>query len=147
MRTVSFVPVLEAAILADNDVFFVPTQVPGCFKPGEPAKLISVTVNDLDDQGTDFDLYFFNASATLGTLNAAISINDTDAAKLLGQVVITAAANGTDMINSWLFVKTLDEGILMTPADGSTSLWVAGVVRSGTPDYTASGFKITLGFE
>lgn len=147
MRTIDFVPVLETSILADNDVFFIPIQVPGVFKAGQPAKLISVQVVDTDDQGTDFDLYFFNASATLGTLNAGITINDTDAAKALGQVVITAAANGTDMINSWLFVKTLDEGIVMTPADGSTSLWVGGVVRSGTPTYTASGMKIKLGFE
>ena len=147
MRTIDFVPVLETNILADNDVFFIPIEVPGCFKVGEPAKLISVQVLDTDDQGTDFDLYFFNASATLGTLNAAVSISDTDAAKLIGQAVITAAANGTDLINSWLFVKTFDEGILMKPVDGGTSVWVGGVVRSGTPTYTASGFKIKLGFE
>jgi hypothetical protein len=147
MRTIDFVPVLETSILADNDVLFIPIQVPGCFKAGESAKLISVQVIDTDDQGQDFDLYFFNASATLGTLNAAVSISDTDAAKAVGQVVITAAANGTDMINSWLFVKTLDEGIVMTPADGSSSVWVGGVIRSGTPTYTATGFKIKLGFE
>jgi hypothetical protein len=147
MRTVDFVPVLETSVLADNDVFFIPTQVVGCFKIGEPAKLISIQVLDTDDQGTDFDLYFFNASGTLGTLNAAISISDADAAKAIGQASFTAAANGTDLINSWLFVKTFDEGILMTPVDGGTSLWVAGVVRSGTPTYTASGFKIKLGFE
>lgn len=147
MRTVSFVPVLETAILAAGDVFFVPTQVPGCFKPGEPAKLISVMVNDLDDQNVAFDLYFFNASATLGTLNAAITINDTDAAKLVGHVSMVVATHSSDLINSRVFTQFINEGILMTPADGSTSLYVAGVVRSGTPTFTASGFKITLGFE
>jgi hypothetical protein len=147
MRTIDFVPVLDTNILADNDVFFIPIQVAGCFKVGEPAKLISVQVIDTDDQGQDFDLYFFNASATLGTLNSAISINDTDAAKLIGQASFTASANGTDLINSWLFVKTFDEGIVMQPVDGGTSLWVGGVLRSGTPTYSASGFKIKLGFE
>lgn len=147
MRNVDFVPVLETSVLANGDVFFIPTQVPGCFKLGEPAKLISIQVNDTDDQGVSFDLYFFNATATLGTLNAGITISDADAAKAIGQASFTAAANGTDLINSWLYVKTFDEGILMTPVDGSSSLWVAGVVRSGTPTYSASGFKIKLGFE
>jgi hypothetical protein len=147
MRTVDFVPVCETAILADNDVFFVPIQVPGCFKAGEPAKLIFVQVVDTDDQGTDFDLFFYNDSATLGTLNAAVTINDTDAAKAIGFVSMTAAANGVDNVNSWLFTKFLDEGIPMTPVDGSSSVWVGGVVRSGTPTYTATGMKIKLGFE
>lgn len=147
MRTVDFVPVLETSILADNDVFFIPIQVPGCFKNGEPAKLIYVQVIDTDDQGTDFDLYFFNASATLGTLNSAVTMNDTDAAKAIGYVAMTAAANGVDNINSWQFTKFLDEGIPMTPVDGGTSVWVGGVVRSGTPTYTATGFKVKLGFE
>ena len=29
----------------------------------------------------------------------------------------------------------------------TSSLWVSGVVRSGTPTYTAAGMKIKLGFE
>ncbi len=146
IRIIDFVPVLETSILADNDVFFIPIEVVGCFKNGAPAELVSVQVIDTDDQGTDFDLFFFNASATLGTLNSGVTISDADAAKLIGHVVITAAANGTDMINSWQFVKG-SLGLLMAPVAGSSSLWVGGVVRSGTPTYTASGFKVKLCFK
>lgn len=145
-RVIDFVPVLETSILADNDVFFIPIEVPGVFRNNSPAELVSVQVIDTDDQGTDFDLFFFNASATLGTLNAAVSISDADAAKLIGHVVITAAANGTDMINSWQFVKG-SLGLVMAPTATSSSVWVGGVVRSGTPTYTATGFKVKLCFK
>ena len=145
-KIIEFTPVLEAAILASGDVMMAVQEIAGVFKAGQSNKLISVQVIDTDDQGQSFDLYFFNASATLGTLNAAITINDTDAAKSIGQVSFTAAANGTDMINSWNFVKFLDEGIVMKPLDTSSSLWIGAVCRGGTPTYTASGFKIKLGF-
>ena len=137
-------PVLETSALADNDVFFVPIEIPMVFDKGLPRKLVSVVVLDGDDQDSDFDLFFFSATVTLGTLNSAVSISDADAAKALGCVSITAAANSNDLINSRLFVKSAIDLVMQ----GTTnSLWVGGVVRSGTPTYTASGMKIKLGFE
>jgi hypothetical protein len=135
-------PVLEANILADNDVFFVPIEVPQVFEKGVARALQSVIVVDGDDQATEFDLIFFNATATLGTLNAGITISDADAAKIIGSVSFVAA-DAIDLINSTMFVKT---GIGMIMEGVTGSIWVAGVVRSGTPTYTASGFKIKLGF-
>ncbi len=137
-------PVLETSILADNDVFFVPIEIPQVFDKGLPRKLVSVVVLDGDDQNTDFDLIFFNATATLGTLNAGITISDADAAKVLGAVSMLAASHAFDLINSILFVRG---GLELVMKGATASLWVGGVVRSGTPTYTASGFKIKLGFE
>ena len=146
VRVKTFTPVLETSILADNDVFFVPVEVTGVFDhPGQSLALHSVTVLDGDDQNTDFDLYFFDASVTLGTLNAAVSISDTDAAKCLGSVRMEAATDSDDLINSRLFCKR-GIGLALQASTSSTSLWVGGVVRSGTPTYTASGMKIKLGF-
>ena len=139
----TFTPVLETSILADDDVFFVPIEIPQVFDRGLARELQSVVVLDGDDQNTDFDLFFFNATVTLGTLNAAVSISDADAAKALGFVSMVAATHASDLINSRLFMQN---GIGLVMEGATASLWVGGVVRSGTPTYTASGMKIKLGF-
>ena len=136
-------PVLETSILASGDVFFVPIEIPQVFDKGLPRKLSSIVVLDGDDQATAFDLVFLNATATLGTLNSAVSISDADAAKVIGYVQM-ATTDARDLINSNLFVKS---GIDQVMKGATGSLWVGGVVRSGTPTYTASGMKIKLGFE
>lgn len=139
----TIVPVLEPAILADNDVFFAPTEIPLVFELSKTRVLQSIVVVDGDDQAVDVDLVFFNANVTLGTLNAAVSISDADAAKAIGSVSLLAATHVTDLINSTLYTKT---GIGLPLKGATNSLWVGGVVRSGTPDYTASGMTIKLGF-
>lgn len=141
---ITFTPVLETSALADNDVFFIPIEVPQVFNKGLPRVLQSVVVLDKDDQNVDFDLVFFNASATLGTLNAAVSITDTDAEKIIGYVKMVASTDANDLIGSMLYAKS-GIGMVLEGA-GSASLWVGGVVRSGTPTFTASGMKIKLGF-
>lgn len=135
-------PVLEASILADNDVFFVPIEVPQVFDKGLPRMLQSVSVIDGDDQATEFDLIFSNATITLGTLNSGVTISDADAAKIIGSVSFLTT-DAVDLINSTVFKKS---GIGLIMKGVTSSLWVSGVVRSGTPTYTASGFKIKLGF-
>lgn len=142
----TFTPVLDTNIYADNDVMFIPINVVGAFRePGGSRALHSVLVLDGDDQNTDFDLVFFNADVTLGTINLAVSISDADAAKCIGLVRLEAATDSNDTINSRMFIKTAI-GLVLQAASGSADLWVAGVVRSGTPTYTAAGMKITLGF-
>jgi len=135
-------PVLETSILADNDVFFVPIEVPQVFEKGLPRILQSVSVLDGNDQATEFDLIFSNASITLGTLNSGVTVSDADAAKIIGTVSMLTT-DAVDLINSTWFQKT-GVGIVMQGV--TRSLWVSGVVRSGTPTYTATGMKIKLGF-
>lgn len=141
---ITFAPTLDTNVLADDDVFMAAYEIPNVFDKGLPRKLHSVVVLDTDDQNSDFDLVFSNATITLGTLNSAITINDTDAAKVIGHVSMLAATHGLDLINSRLFTQG-NLGLIMKGA--TSSLWVSGVVRSGTPTYTAAGMKIKLGFE
>ncbi len=144
-NVIDVTPVLDTSILADNDVFMVAFEIPNVFNKGKARKLLSVVVLDTDDQAVDFDLFFSNATITLGTANSAISISDADAAKLVGSVVMTASSHSTDLANSTLYTQALATGIVMQPV--TSSLWVSGVVRSGTPTFTAGGMKIKLGFE
>jgi hypothetical protein len=145
-NVIDVVPVLDASILANNDVFMVAYEIPQVFSKGVARRLKSVVVLDTDDQNQAFDLIFSNATITLGTANAAITISDADAAKVVGSVRMVVATHAYDLINSILFTQGgLD--IIMQPSGVSNSLWVSGVVRSGTPTYTAAGMKIKLGFE
>lgn len=131
---------------ADGDVLAIPQEITGIFTADRNVrKLMSLVVQDDDDQGTAIDLVFFNATATLGTINAAVSISDADADKILG-VVSIAAADFNDHINSQQATKTGLE-LLLKAADGVSSLWIAAIVRSGTPTYSASGLSLKLGFE
>jgi hypothetical protein len=62
-------------------------------------------------------------------------------------VRMVVATHAYDLINSTLFTQG-NLGIILQPGDaGTDSLWVSGVVRSGTPTFTAAGMKIKLGFE
>lgn len=137
--------VADTSIYADNDVLAVPQEITGVFnRLGGRARLESIVLLDGDDQGTEIDLIFMNANGTLGTINAAVSISDADAAKIVGHVSIVAA-DFTDLINSQLATKR-GLGLVMEAAAASSSLWIAAVVRSGTPTYTASGLKLKLAF-
>lgn len=139
-------PVLDTNAYADNDVLFVPIVIPGAFRePGGIRVLQSIVVLDGDDQAVDMDLVFFNASATLGTINAAVSISDADAAKIIGYVRLVAADDANDLINSYVYAKS-GIGQVLKAASGQTDLYVAGIVRSGTPTFSAAGMKIKLGF-
>ena len=93
----------------------------------------------------DFDLFFSNATITLGTVNNAITISDADAAKIVGSVIMLVATHSTDLANSTLYTQALSHGIVMQPV--TSSLFISGVVRSGTPTFAAGSMKIKLGFE
>ncbi len=145
-EVITAVPVLDAAILANNDVFMVAFEIPQVFNKGKARKLQSVVVLDGDDQNVAFDLVFSNATITLGTANAAITITDADAAKVVGIVKMVVATHAYDLINSTMFVQG-GLAIIMQPSGVSNSLWVSGVIRSGTPTFTAAGMTLKLGFE
>jgi len=144
-EVITFTPVLDAAVLANNEVFMVAYEIPGVFNKNLGRKLMSVVVLDGDDQNQAFDLVFSNESITLGTANSTVTVSDADAAKIVGHVRMVVATHAIDLINSIMFTQG-NLNIVLEPTP-SGSLWVSGVVRSGTPTYTASGMKIKLGFE
>jgi hypothetical protein len=146
LSVIDVVPVLDAAILANNEVFMVAFEIPQVFSKGLPRKLQSVVVLDSDDQNVAFDLVFSNATITLGTANSTITISDADAAKIVGTVRMVVATHAYDLINSTLFTQS-NLQLVMAGSGTSNSLWISGVVRSGTPTFTAAGMKIKLGFE
>lgn len=137
--------VADTSAYADNDVLAIPQVIPGVFSPPGGVKVLrSVVLLDEADQAQDIDLLFLDANATLGTINAAVSISDADARKVIGKVSIVAA-DYCDLVNSQVAVK---EGLYlpMRAAANSGDLWIAAIVRSGTPTYAAASLKLKLAF-
>jgi len=102
----------------------------------------SILVLDVDDQAQAFDLVFLDSNVALGTENAAVSISDANAAKIVGVVEI-ATGDYVDLAGSQIAHKE-NLGIQFKCASGETSLWV-GAISRGTGTYTASGIKLKIG--
>jgi hypothetical protein len=135
--------VADTSIYADNDLLAIPQVITGVFRQaGGRVRLDSVLLLDEDDQGTEVELIFMNADGSLGTINGALNPTDAVARTIVGTVLMQTYS---DLINSQVAVRT-GLGMIMEAAAASTSLWVAAVVRSGTPTYSASGLKLKLGF-
>ena len=134
---------LDTSAYADGDVLFDTQEIAGAVRNnGEQCILQSVHVVDIDDQGVDFDLVFFNANTSLGTENSAPDINDTEVLTTLAVYKFTndyvdLGANRTR--TDWQI------GLPLKAGAATTSLWVAGITR-GTPTHSASGLQITFGF-
>lgn len=143
---VSVTLVTDTSAYADNDVLVVPQEVTGFYRvKGGTVVLRSVVLLDEADQGQDLDLVFLNASGSLGTINGATNATDAVAATIVGTVRLVAA-DYDDYVNSQVITKT---GLYlpMQAADGTTSVWIGAMCRSGTPTYAASSLKLKLGID
>jgi deoxyinosine 3'endonuclease (endonuclease V) len=129
-----------ADVLSDSAV--VSNAVP---YPGGRAILRSVVLLDEDDQAAALDLYFIDSNVAMGTKNAAISITDANARKLLGKVAI-ATTDYADLIASRLATKS-ELALVLKAVAGSPDIYVAAVNGAGTPTYTAAGIKLRLGIQ
>ena len=137
-------PVLDTNIYADNDVLFVPIEITGVSDmQGGVVKLVSAVLFDGDDQGTEVEVFLTTNSGSVGTINGALSPTDAIADDIVARLHFSSF---NDLINSQNSVLTGQDQIIQLAA-GATSLYAFGVVRSGTPTYTASGMKLKLGFE
>lgn len=141
---IDFTPTLDTNVYADNDVLFISTIVTGVSDfEGGVVKLVSAICFDGDDQGTEVELFFTTNSTTPGTINSALSAADTVFDDIVGRLHFVTF---NDLINSQQSTLTAQDQIMKCAA-GSKDLYAFGVVRSGTPTYTAAGMKFKFGFE
>jgi hypothetical protein len=108
--------------------------------------LQSVVLADKDAQSAALDLVLFSANPTASTLtdNAALSVADADALKVIGHVRITAA---NYMALAASCVATVNNIGLAFALDGST-LYAALMTNGSTPTYatSATALQLTLNF-
>ena len=142
-----YTPTLDTSAYAQNDVLFnfgAVTLNAGA----SAARPVRGTVNnfallDKDDNGNQITVFFSDdSSASLGTLNSAVSITDAHAATVLGYV--DSGATYEDMIGCKVIRHAAFAPIPFVSTDDK--IYVGGVLRgSATPTHTASGITMRIG--
>lgn len=138
-------PTVDTSIYAAGDTLFDRTAIAGAARVAAGGGIIrSVTLLDKDDNtAAAITLFFLRANVAFGTLNAAPSISDANAMKIIGNVVI-ASGDFIDVTGS----KVAPKSGLAIPftLDSGTSLYVAATC-AGTPTQTAGGIVLNVGIE
>jgi hypothetical protein len=139
---VDVTPTLDTNAYAQNDVLFNFTAVD--LGQGSPVRgtLNAFTFLDKDDNGNQVSVFISDSSsASLGTVNSAVSITDADAASILGYV--DTGDTYEDLIASKIIRPSAFSPIGFDSSTGS--IYVGGVLRgSATPTHTASGIVLRL---
>lgn len=143
---VTITPTLDTSIYASGDILFNPTEVANAIvESAGYAKLKALTVFDGDAQAQSFDLIILQDSTTFGTINTAPTITDAnlDPPNYMHTHVVDT---GDYKTVSGASICSYDFGEGLPLQSTGTSIYVAAILRSGTPTYTASGMKLTLWF-
>lgn len=140
-------PTLDTSAYASGDLLFdVVTITSAALATGAAVELVSVTVCDQDDQKVAMNLFVSNLSTTWGTFNAAPTLSDAGGLGIQAIIPI-AAADFIDLGGVAVAQPRVAQNIgVICETSGSANLYLAGVNGAGTPTFTASGLKITLGF-
>ena len=138
---------------AAADVLFNPVEIPNAVRGGAGCSLFrSVSIFNQDDTVLDIDLIFMSVSKDLGTINDVVGSGSkwsnalAEAALICGVVRCDASDGNTDLINNQLWTMSGATGnaanhhlpLMLQANVGSTSVFVAGVLRDGTPTFTAA---------
>jgi hypothetical protein len=128
---------------ASGDLLADTQEITNFFEHGKPAKVVGITVLDVDDQAGAFDLVFVKQNTSLGTENSAFSPSDAVAADIL-QYIEIVAGDYEDFTNSQWAHLSADEGdtgfghILYPEDNTSDSVYVAAISKD-TKTYTTAG--------
>ena len=139
---ITVTPTCDASGTNINDVLFDYVEIPNAVAvAGGSAIIQSINLLDEDDQGGLIDLVFQSDNTALGTIDAAVSITDANARDIQGSVSMTNYLDGI----AWQMSTKNNIGLTVKAASDSTSLYVAGVVRTDSLTYTASGIQLKIG--
>lgn len=142
---VDVAPVFDTNAYTAGDVLFDSTEIVGATRiSGGSTKLTSLAWIDTNDNtAAVITFFFFRSNVSLGTLNSAPDIDDTEILEYQGHVAL-ATTDFFDVTGAKVAViRNLN--LILEPTTG-TSIWVAGS-SAGTPTHTAGGAKLRLGFE
>tara|TARA_R100000664_G_C2759226_1_gene148765 strand:- start:2520 stop:3029 length:510 start_codon:yes stop_codon:yes gene_type:complete len=137
----------EDSAYADGDVLFTATEIPNAvLGAGGCSKLLSCYLVDKDQSAFGVDLLFTEENTALGTIHATANISDADfkAIGLCGAMRhINTVAKSSDIDGLFVYkCMSLSESeesvepILLQAKAGSTSVFVSGVINTGTPTFT-----------
>ena len=131
---------------SDGEVIFQGDEIENAVAVnGGTCILQSVGLLDDDDKGGAIDLVFFDSNVELDDSDDGTAIDAADGSipdSILGVVTISNYFDGV----AWQYGHKENIGLVLKAASDSTSIYVAGVNRSGGAlTWTASGIRLKLG--
>jgi hypothetical protein len=135
---------VDTSAYASGDVLADTQVLTSLFRVSDGTGILqSIQVIDQDDQKQAIDFYYLSANNSLGTENSAPSISDANAVEIVGPFSI-AVADYKDL-GGVSVAKITGIGQPIMAATGTSNGYIAAVLNSGTPTYTASGIKLRIG--
>jgi hypothetical protein len=137
---------LDTSAYGSGDVLSDTAAIPGAVRTnGGKSTLVSITVNDEDDQKQGFDIILFRTNVSLGAKNSAPNISDADAREYLGHISIVST-DYIDLGGVSVARKIGSECALEVEAAAASQTIYVGTISRGTGTYSASGIRLKFGF-
>ena len=164
-RVIRVTPTVTGVQYSNNDILFDTTEVPlAVGLKGECSKLVSAMISSKSNSLFDIELFFCTVNQSMGTVNAARSVSDSDwaTAKVLGRLTLDSSADNYNYGNGRVHnfdrqsetYSTTDQWksrfpILLQAAAGSTSVYTFAFVTGTdvTPELSAGDLELILGVE
>ena len=145
IRKVEVTLSLDTSIYAAGDVLADSQVVAGAFRRiNGTGLLVGMQVLDKDDQAAaSMTFYLLNANVSIGTENAAPSISDANATKIMHKIDF-ASTEFTDLTGCKIATKDASDICLPISSVPNTSDMYIAAVTGGTPTQTASGITVIL---
>jgi len=145
-------PTLSESQYAQGDVLFTATEIPNAVREsGGCSKLVGAYIFDKSDGSDDITFVFSEGNTALETINATVNISDADllANNICGLTKMDndAATSGGHIDNSKIHQmapaslsgENNDNLCFLQAEDDSTSVYVQGILTSGTTPTFADG--------
>ena len=156
-KIVRVTPTLSTDAYAGGDVLFNSVAIPNAVSNrGGVSKLTGMFILNQNVTVIDATFLFSENSLTLGTINATANISDADieAGNIIGKVNLDGDQSGTAHLdNAKLYNAAYNAAVehsvpqLLQAAAGSTSVYVAGIITSGTPTLAADDIDLIFHIE
>ena len=161
-KIIRVTPTMDAGTAyASGDVLFNSTEIPNAVRvKGGSSKLVGAFLNNHKDSSFNFDLVFTEKQANLGTINDAVGSGSlwtetlAKASGVIGFLETEAGDNDINLINSQLVKLHMDTAhtigffpMLLQGASDSTSIYFAGIDRTGSIDFGADDLEFIFHIE
>ena len=161
-KIVRVTPTMDAGTAyANGDVLFNSTEIPNAVAhKGGCSRLVGAFLNNHKDSSFNFDLIFTENQVNLGTRNDAVGSGSlwtevlAKASGVIGFLETEAGDNDVNLINSQLVKLHADTAhtigffpMLLQATSDSTSVYFAGIDRTGSIDFGADDLEFIFHIE
>ena len=168
-RVIRVTPTITGVTYANNDILFDTTEVPlAVGKSGECSRLVSAMIISKSNSLFDIELFFCTVNQSVGTVNAARNVSDSDfaTAKVLGRLTLDSSADnynyGGGRVHNFDRQSAAFPGgtvlnerfksrfpIILKADSSSTSVYCFAFLTGDdvTPDFSVGDIELIIGVE